>query len=113
MATEQRFCFVFAVASYSCQIHTKIEANLLKSVASKTVDMHVPLFKLIEYTLPCSSLFCISAVLGQDYTEEIKKVVFCSRQVFVEMSPANGNCKLPEISIRLPIRHFSRLLNLN
>jgi len=31
---------------YEKYIHTKIEANLLKSVAYKTLDIHVPLFNI-------------------------------------------------------------------
>ena len=49
--TEQRFCFVFAVASYLSFIHMKIEANLLKSVAYKTLDIHVPLFNPLLHAL--------------------------------------------------------------
>jgi len=58
VATEQQFCFVFAYflqistivhsvvlpTIFEKYIHTKIETNLLKSVAYKTLDIHMPLF---------------------------------------------------------------------
>jgi len=39
------------VLSYEKYIHTKIEANLLKSVAYKTLDIHVPLFNPLLHAL--------------------------------------------------------------
>jgi len=37
----------FALASFEKYIRMKIEANFLKSVAYKTLDIHVPLFSLL------------------------------------------------------------------
>jgi len=41
-------------------IHTKIEANLLKSVAYKTLDIHVPLFNnfIVNYK-DCCTINCV------------------------------------------------------
>jgi len=36
---------------YEKYIHTKIEANLLKSVDYKTLDIHVPLFNPLLHAL--------------------------------------------------------------
>jgi len=69
VATEQQFCFVLLLlltchtqistivhsvvlpTIYEKYIHKKIEANLLKSVAYKTLDIHVPFINPLLHTL--------------------------------------------------------------
>jgi len=50
VTTKQQFCFVCCRKIYEKYI-TKIEANLSKSVAYKTLDIHVPLFNPLLHAL--------------------------------------------------------------
>jgi len=90
VATQQHFCFVFAVASYLSflpdspivhsvvlptifekYIHTKIEANSLKSVAYITPEIHVPLYNPFVPKLSFSCFIISMTPFGVNGTERV------------------------------------------